>query len=432
MSTLVIDQAWAERVLTKLGKTSSGGSKKTKTNDRNRMDSGYAWHKAAKPEASLVGSRAKMNGDGIITELAIAGRPEGKHGGKQGQHTTAFGANREVVLSATIGRDEDQARADLAYLFQILATYPAFTDPSQPPVDTDLTTLLTSLADPASTLSMSYSISGLSTLYLEIRDSLPGSSLDTGATGRTSKASLKNTAGKGEGTSLAELRDTEEHALSHATLTLDDHDVATAVRCMIDLYDKSAETSASMDRSDARAQQLTFLMTIAQAFPQTFLSVGSELVTKLDKLKPGDEAGMLAACRRLAGNNTLGERPQPKNFVAGVQGDAIAFRGRSDSVKDAGTMGDHTCSEQLMKNAATSLLRPSGTATTNDELIGGLQTIGNQFQLDSYEAFNQDVRSVLSGPYVQGPLRHAGAARRRAGQAAGTARATERRRPGQR
>lgn len=40
MSTLVIDQAWAERVLTKLGKTSSGGSKKTKTNDRNRVDSG--------------------------------------------------------------------------------------------------------------------------------------------------------------------------------------------------------------------------------------------------------------------------------------------------------------------------------------------------------------------------------------------------------
>lgn len=403
MSQLVIDKEWAEKVLGKIG----GAAVKPLRGKRKGDDPGYAWHKAAPPQSSQVGSRLKTNPAGLITAMDIAGRPAGKHGGNQGQHTTAFAANREVVVAATTGRDEASARSALALLFETLLRYPAFIDKSQPPPPQELMDLVTQLADDTTPLSKSYSVNYLSTLYLEIRDSLPGSSVDTGVTSGRSTASRNNITGKGEGRVLESLRDLEADALHHRSggPPLDNGQIEGAATLMLKLYDASAEAAAGMSDEDAHAQQMTFLLTIAQAFPAVFIGA-APLVTKgLNRLKAGDQNVVLEACEELADGNALVEsdgmdlddgdapdlRPRPKNFIARLNGDSISFVGRSDSIKDSGTMGDHTCSEELMKNAATRVIASSGTATTNKDLADNLQKIEQQFSSDRYRVFDQDV-----------------------------------------
>jgi hypothetical protein len=96
----------------------------------------------------------------------------------------------------------------------------------------------------------------------------------------------------------------------------------------------------------------------------------------------------------LAKGNTTRGRPMPGAFVATCTQNTpgeyeISYAGRSESVKDAGSMGDHTCSEQLMKNAATMLLlKPDKTMPNCGELADRLEGIMNSFGLNNYSIFN--------------------------------------------
>jgi len=384
--------------------------------DGKRLQAGYAWHACAEDaKNSNVASgfrikRVDIGGKPIecISEIKIAGRPKAKHAGSHGQHSTAFATNREVLVAATIGRtSEEDTRASLCGLFANLLLYPAFTGQFEQPAAPDkMKTLVRELADPTSERCAGCTLDALGTLYLEIRDALPGASLNTGIGGKAEKSSRENILGKAEGKALKTLRGCEIMALNVTSSKEKDAAVpkefaAACGRAMLKLYDKASEKSAGLEERDQKAQRATFLLSVAQAFPASFLCGAGEQLTlmlvdasvTLDELKDYFAAACKCA-RPLAAGNLSGARPMPVPFVATcTQGGGgafeISFAGRSDSVKDSGTMGDHTCSEQLMKNAASTLLLNPGKKLPNClELAARLEGITKAFSLDNYAIFD--------------------------------------------
>ena len=186
--------------------------------------------------------------DGVITDVNMAGRPRAKHGGSQGQHTTAASAVREVVISATVGRSPVKAKLDLADLFSVLLTYPAFTkSDNQPTPPNDLVTMLQHLANPNSELSQGYSIDQLATLYLEIRDALPGASLNSGINGTAKGAGRGNTTIKREPGALRDMRNCETTALSGNAI-----DPKAVSKAMRELYDSTSEIQKASSTAISR------------------------------------------------------------------------------------------------------------------------------------------------------------------------------------
>lgn len=356
---------------------------------RRRRQAGYEWHDVPDIAASKVGARMEFGADDKVKRVRLSGRPSNKHGASQGQHATAYAATRETVVSATVGRDEEDARTELAYLFELLLTYPAFNDPAQPAPDA-IRTRVEELADEDSDASRSLSLEDLSRAYLEIRDALPGASLNTGITGTTALSSRSNVVGKGEGSTLSTLRSAEADALAGEMLDDD-----AAVAAMLKLYDKSSELAAALEPADIQAQRTTFLLTIAQAFPALFGEVEARLVDglaadqpKMQKAFEAAAAGIRDAAERLRDGNKSGARPGPGAFTASVEANGtITFVGRSESIKDGGTMGDHTTAEQLMKDAASNLLMPGKKMPTNKELAASLRQLCTEFDPGGFAFF---------------------------------------------
>lgn len=349
---------------------------------------GYIWHAPADPDGSEVQLRAKRDDDGIITELNIAGRPKSKHGGSQGQHTTAFSANREVIAAAVAGRNEADAKANMALLFAQLKKYPAFRK-DRPAPDKQLLDLLDELANPESARFRNLSLEQLGSHYLEIRDSLPGASLDTGIKSKASGASRSNVTGKGEGRTLAVLRALETALITKGKLDGLPNSPKAAAEELAKLYDASSEISGQLAPQQIADQRTSFLYTVAQAFPTVFRACSNELKAKLD-IEVQDLGDWVEVSARLSAGNPRGTRPAPSNFTARIQDGNIKFVGRSDSLKDAGSMGDHTSSEQLMKNAATRILLPHGAETTVQNLIDALEGVKTRFSPENYSFYTND------------------------------------------
>lgn len=344
---------------------------------------GFEWHTPQNPDTASVGVRPEVNGDGIITNAQIAGRPAPKHNGSQGQHTTAFAATREAVAAAMIGRNEQQAREDMAFLFEKLLDLPAIARPVTP-VPQKLQETIVRCANPKNTLNIG--LDKLAVLYLEMRDALPGASLDSGIGGRSSLSERSNVTGKGEGTYLRALRTLEEGAMKQ-TLAL--KDIPTILNSLGALYDTSSEKH--LPEELVSGQRVTYLMTIAQAFPE-LLNIPNVRDGLIDGVKsamtPDDivyaTKQVEAIAGRLAGRNKLASRPMPGAFAASFKDGRIQFDSRPSSLKDGGAMGDHTCAMQLMKDSATGLLLSRGPETCNRDLLESLRLVQTVFDASSY------------------------------------------------
>jgi hypothetical protein len=398
---------------------------------------GYAWHTCQTDVGnSNVASRVtfksvNVNEESItcVAEIKIAGRPSPKHSGSHGQHTTAFAANREVVAAATIGRiDEKAARKSLCSLFANLLQYPAFSGGCQQPQPPEqLKTVVEELANPESDRCKVCTLGGLGTLYLEIRDALPGASLNTGIDGMAGKSSRSNITGKAEGSALKMLRNLESAVLAIRKKSPDfvavGNDLSIFSAAMRKLYDTASEQSGGLDDCDKEAQRATFLLSIAQAFPALFAcGAGGQVVADMAEagMPIPDSAKNLKLAMGFAGpladDNVANARPMPVSFVAACVQDSktnkceISFAGRSESSKEGGTLGDHTCSEQLMKNAATVLLLGlERMPLTCKELAERLEQIVRDFDPGNYRIFDSghktdDLYKLSEEDLIENPL----------------------------
>lgn len=404
-------KTWAATVLGKIGgkpqSVTGDSEKQAKQRQRVRTRAGFEWHKADAPGKGTVGVRREVNpfNPTIITNMRIAGRPRGKHGGKQGQHTTAFAVNREVVVAACIGRTEAKAKESMAARFKTLLGYPAFADDTSG-AQGDLKDLVAKLSDPKSTTYASYSLGDMATLYLEVRDALPGASLNTGIDGTASGSQRQNILGKGEGSILKNLRQMEGAAVGGGSV-----DDKAAAQYILALYDETSEDAAGLDAVDRGQQRRTFLMSAAQAFPGLYQrkAVRKALETALQDNIDAEQAKKLATeantlvavAQEIATGAGTMSRPQPPSFAALVdEKGRICFQGRPDSVKDSSTMGDHTTCEQLMKDAANGVMAPKGNATTNGALIDRLRNIKKNFNADEYSFFDIQVDDGYPDPFA--------------------------------
>lgn len=374
----------------------------------NRQELGIVWHAFDEPNTATVGMRAEKT-DGVYTSCRIGGRPRPRHGNSHGQHTTAFCVSREAVAASVVGRTEEEAREDIAFLFKTLLGFPAMSDPHAPPSE-QLVARIKALADPASEASTALSVDELGVLYLEIRDSLPGASLNTGLDSTVSGSGHSNVTGKGEGTRLRSLRSAENDAM--AGKELGSKRLKSVTDNMLKLYDVTSEDQMPALPDEMRAaQRATFLMTMAQAFPVLMArkDIRDAMIKQLDecmtKEQVKDLVGKLEAITdRLADRNSLGERPQTTAFAATIKNGRFVFDARPKSVKDGG-MGDHTTALTLMANAATRLIMPNGLTTTNKELIQQLTLVCGFFDPEDYlpilEAKVSEEDAVLIAPYQQ-------------------------------
>lgn len=366
---------------------------------------GFAWHGYAAANNSTVGVRPETGPGGRYTNVRIAGRPAPKHGGSQGQHTTAFCANREAVASVIVGRTEQTAREDLAYLFECLGRLPAMLDPSQPVPDHVLNDIA-AYSNPQNTAHIS--VSDIAVYYLELRDAIPGASLNTGINGLTDTSGRANIVGKGEGAHLKPLREAETHAMGNGTFT--QQDVTAIAETLCKLYDDKSEVNLPPEA--VPNQRVTFLMTVAQAFPellknddvrQAVLNAVTQGLTQEHATYATQQVEGIA--NRLAGRNELKQRPKPAAFAASIHDGRIDFDARPDSIKDGGSMGDHTTAMQLMKNAATKVLLPRGAETTNGDLKASLKAVKADFSLEHFSFIPQPDGEIdgasLAAPYQE-------------------------------
>lgn len=382
---------------------------------------GYEWHDFSDPATATVGVRPETDEHGLITNVRVAGRPRPKHGGSQGQHTTAYCVTREAIISASIGRTEDKARVGVALLFKTLLKYPAFKAGVPEKMEKVKKTVM-ALSGPTSPESKALSLGELSTLYLEVRDSLPGASLNTGVDSGTDNASAKNTHGKAEAKSLGKLRALERQALMKDKFNKDD--ITEAVTQLLKLYDADSEVAAGLEAEEIASQRATFLMSVAQAFPGLFsttrVRVNLTLALSRDRLSKGDvvkayktaigEAvdDVTETAEALCDGNGAKDkpRPQPPAFAATLNAnEEIEFDGRPDSVKDGSSMGDHTASMLLMQTAATGAVTGRTKGVTKGEVAANLTKAMALFHPDKY-AFLKHESIPKSGsstfaPYIE-------------------------------
>ncbi|WP_372575087.1 hypothetical protein [Ruegeria jejuensis] len=153
-----------------------------------------------------AGVRSVYEGDPLLVKgVRLNGRPAPKHGGKNGQHSSAFLMCTEAIQTACCNLEVGKAKENMAVLFKNLLKYPAFSDPT-----------FGALVDPAlrSEVERMSSKKNLEPLtldsairfYLEVRETLPGASL---ASDMNKGASPKNTEGHGEGACRDQLNEFE-------------------------------------------------------------------------------------------------------------------------------------------------------------------------------------------------------------------------------
>ncbi|MCA1940635.1 MAG: hypothetical protein LDL26_06515 [Caenispirillum bisanense] len=376
---------------------------------------GYEWHDFSEPGTATVGVRPEIDKNtGLVTNVRVAGRPRPKHGGSQGQHTTAYCVTREAVISATIGRTEEQARRDVAVLFATLQKYPCYDDN----VPGKIVQRVEQLSNPKSKASLQSTVGELCTLYLEIRDAIPGASLNTGVDSGVAKASAKNTHGKAEAKALGKLRLLEQKALQKGKFSAEEQE--EAVLELLRLYDADSESTAQLDPEEIAPQRATFLMSAAQAFPGLFCHklIRRDLTRALSRERPAD-GNVVKAYRATVdaaaddvldtavllcdGNGAKDKaRPQPPAFAATINDkQEIEFDGRPDSVKDGSSMGDHTASMLLMQTAATGAVTKRKQAPTNGDIAANLKAAMVLFAPEKY-AFLEDpaISTSQSSPFA--------------------------------
>lgn len=330
-----------------------------------------------------VTGRLEFNGpDGAMSKLILAGRPTSKHGGLQGQHTTAYAVTKEAVVNAIpMGATEDQAKTRVAKLFANLLNYPYVRD-----IDAEddaykvLCTRLSNTDNWGET-----SLAEAVATYAELRDALPGASLPGEA--------VSDTTGSGEGEVLKRLRQAEAGGDPGGTPRDLKKDKAYN---FIKLLDLSALRRLSV--ADRMVQAEIYLRSIAQAFPGTFLSpydssesVGENLCAALaGALNPdvpedavGDVDPRLDAdalyedCRAMAAELVPPDgtaRGTGEDFGAALSSpDAngrrkLEFQGRPSSQKDGGSDGNHMTSFRTVSADVSARLMPDGQIPTVAEL----------------------------------------------------------------
>ncbi|QYK40551.1 MAG: hypothetical protein KF887_14130 [Paracoccaceae bacterium] len=373
--------------------------------ERQQFRIGLAFVEAEAPEDD--GNQTGMTGLPDIVELkSLAGRPRGKHGGAQGQHVTAFVTLRETLVSACDGRTEDEAWENMQHLFAGLLLFPAFGPEGMPDgLDPALVARIRGIARQDEDVLGDMTLSEAMALYIEVRDSLPGATLARG--------SYKDTTGKAEARAVAEISRAEgtlDYPLEGEDgegRPMSRKDADALVRQMLRLVDRGGAHRLT-DATARRHAMETYVLGMAQAYPRVFAcpclvedddeeetagdltTVGELLIERANLVfaqAPDPEAGedgeddidedgdTLASdlqvadltdrakqCAAMPVLRPTGARPKIESFSVGldqVPGKPLRldFTGRpSDSLKDAGKMGDHTCAMRLMTAAVSNAL----------------------------------------------------------------------------
>lgn len=380
------------------------------------------WHGAQVPVPGQMsfGLRCETDDQQRVSALRLAGRPAGKHGGAQGQHVTAFVTVRTAAVGAVHGRTEAEAMKNVAHLFKGLLDYPAF-GPEGPEdgLDPQMVALVRGLArgDPAVT--GQFSLDKALAYYIEVRDALPGASLavDMSLGGHASVA------GKGEGTTASSLdgmdKDLRDTPKANRT-AMDEPTAQRALFLMEKLHDPGAIKRFADPVKERHAKE-TFVMAIAQAYPDLFTcstangTIGERLAEMvmgtLSPLGPNPGTDLQQAHARRADLVTRageaakfpipagpGKRPEPSGLTAGLvppEGAGpmrIEFDGRPEgSIKDNGSMGDHTTSMRLMKSSLGGALLGQDKAVPNAHALAArLKAVLDQFDPDDYADFFVD------------------------------------------
>ena len=349
---------------------------------------------APRVHSNQVTGRLEFDGDGgTLSKLIVAGRPTRKHGGLHGQHTTAYAVTKESMVNAMpVGCTEDQAKARVAKLFANLLQYPTVRDIED---DADaFKALCTRLSDTA-TWGPTTLAEAVAT-YAELRDALPGASLPGEL--------IEDTTGSGEGEALKQLRRAEKAVAAGPATPPKDRRKDKVLNCL-KLMDFSALERLSTE--DRITQAEIYLRSLAQSFPETFLSpydgetkVGQELCEALTQaLNPPEaeegtsEGGSMdesreeaahldadalwAACQAMALDLRLPEgteRGTGENFGAALSSpDAdgkrrLEFQGRPASQKDSKSDGNHMTSFRTVSADVSARLMPDGQIPTAAEL----------------------------------------------------------------
>lgn len=354
---------------------------------------GYAWHTASLPggDASNMAVRMPLDADGKISKIRIAGRPAGKHGGKQGQHITAFLALREAPVACCYGRTPLQARENVCQLFVNLLQFPAYSDAGlNSGADASQIDLIGQLADGE------WGELGLAEViefYIEVRDAMPGASL--------TREQYADTTGSGEAGAAARLR-TADNAIA-AGKGIHPADTLASLTKLIDL------DALGRLNSKQRADQLkAFVLSLTQAFPRIMAhsaptdggpseTLAAQLIRSL-KIVDNDAGDQIAELSALALEMCVfpypdpgPPRPQIESFSAGIEpglggaGLRLDFVGRpSGSIKDGGAMGDHTTCMRLMSSAMTGCLLKDGALPSMRDLADRIDAMLKAFAPEKF------------------------------------------------